>query len=350
MTSTSPAFFAPVLERLRSDAAKYYGYPDVRLVPAQYDQRPFSHVLRIEVHKDASERPTACLFAKVFKTDPARMERMQQRVAKDYDTTLAIYERLQQHADLGVVPPVVCYPDLLTIVTEEVKGSTLLEHLTNRATWWRGAGETDIERVLDNVGRWIHVFQDVGGSAEGGSADQMREYIDHRLRRLVRLPKSGFDEAARTEVLGLVGSLSDASESSEWSQVPVHSDMALGNILVTSSGIVVLDFAMAKSGNRLQDVSRVFVQLDLLNAKPFIRPSVIQKAKDALLRGFDATVRDSQPMFRLMVLRHRLNHLIGLLDGDHRFAERIYNAVLIRRHLRWIREAVAQGSSSARHA
>ena len=336
----APEVFAPVLDRLRVDAAKHYGSSTTRLVASRYDERPFSHVLRVEVHNDVGTGPAAGLFVKVFKADADRVEMMRDRVANDYATTVSVYEAMRRHDDLGVVPPIACYPDLLAMVTEEVQGPTLLNHLTNHATWWSAAGAADINEGLERVGRWIRVFQGVNAAAEADAADEMRDYIDHRLKRLVSMRHSGFEESGRTRVLRLVDTLSRAADESDWDQVPVHSDMALGNILIANGRIVVLDFAMAKSGNRLQDVSRVFLQLDLLRAKPFIRSAVIAEGQRALLRGFDVTLLPDRPMFRLMMLRHRINHLVGLIHDKHSFAGQMYNRGLIRRHYNWIRQEV----------
>ena len=128
-------------------------------MPSRYEQRPFSHVLRIDVHTDTSSAPVRSLFAKVFKADVGRLEMMRQRVANDYATTLAVYQAMRCHDDLGVVPPVACYPDLLAMVTEEVRAATLLDHLTSAATWWSGVRRNETNGVLENVGRWIHAFQ-----------------------------------------------------------------------------------------------------------------------------------------------------------------------------------------------
>ena len=349
MSADSSALFAPVLDRLRVDAARYYGFPMAHLVVSNYQQRPFSHVLRVEVHKDASSTSVGCLFAKIFKTDAHRPETMRKRVVQDYDTTVAVHQVMQAHRDLGVVPPVACYPDLLAMVTEEVQGSTLLDHLTSHAAWWSRPRATEIDTVLENVGRWIRVFQSAGPSGEVVSPAQMRDYIDYRLKRLVRVGHSGLDESGRGRLLALVDALADAAESSEWALAPVHSDMALGNILVAGSRIVVLDFAMAKTGTRLQDVTRAFVQLDLLQAKPFIRAAVIRQAQGALLRGFDPALVEDRPMFRLMVLRHRINHLVGLMHDAHSLRQKMYNSRLARRHYGWIRQELNRASLPAGH-
>ena len=349
MSLNSPALFDPVLDRLRFDAAKYYGYPTTHLVVSGYQERPFSHVLRVEVHKDSSSGSVGCLFAKIFKTDVHRPDIVRQRVARDYATTVAVHQAMQAHQGLGVVPPVACYSDLFAMVTEEVRGSTLLGHLTRHAAWWSRPGVHEIDSVLDNVGRWIGVFQSAARSEGLGSRGQMRDYIDHRLKRLVSMDRSGLNESGRAGLLALVDALTEATDGAEWSLVPVHSDMALGNILVADSRIVVLDFAMAKSGTRLQDVSRVFVQLDLLLAKPFIRTALIRGAQKALLRGFDRTLMEDLPMFRLMVLRHRINHLVGLMHDEQSFSQRMYNSRLARRHYEWIRQELNRSSLPAGH-
>ena len=42
-----PEVFDPVLSRLRSEAPQHFGAAGVQLVPVAYEDRPFSHLLRV---------------------------------------------------------------------------------------------------------------------------------------------------------------------------------------------------------------------------------------------------------------------------------------------------------------
>ncbi len=341
MPAYAAALFAPVLDRLQGDAAAHFDRGPVRLVPSGYEERPFSHLLRVAVYGKESPTPLSCLFVKIFKPKivDGRADGLRDRIARDFEATRRAYQHMLPRSDLGAVPPIACYPDLLAIATEQVEGPTLLDYLLTHASWWPGA---DVMKrlcgVLERVGRWVAVYQDAGQASGSVSPAAIREYIDHRLTRLVRETNGRYAEDLRARLLRHVDDLSSQVPSAEWTDVATHSDLALGNILISGSRVVVLDFAMAKRGTRLHDLTRVFVQLDMLCLKPHLRTRVVKQLQSALVRGFDPAVAASAPLFRLLVLLHRINHLTGVALGRTALPESLYNRLVCRRHERWIAE------------
>jgi Ser/Thr protein kinase RdoA (MazF antagonist) len=125
-------------------------------------------------------------------------------------------------------------------------------------------------------------------------------------------------------------------DSEELRAVPIHGDMALGNILVAGSRVVVLDFAMAKHGCRLLDLTRVFHQIELLHMKPQFRGSLIRDAQASLLEGFDGALNPRHALFRLYMLIHRINHVGSLTLNAAPFPASVYNRLVRRYHWRQI--------------
>ena len=97
----------------------------------------------------------------------------------------------------------------------------------------------------------------------------------------------GFSSDDRLAVLNHIQALGAQIAPQDLKEVAVHSDLALGNILVSDGRIVVLDFAMSKLGTRLHDLTRLYVQLDLLAVKPRFSSRVVRRLQQALLNGFD---------------------------------------------------------------
>ncbi len=58
--------------------------------------------------------------------------------------------------------------------------------------------------------------------------------------------------------------------------VIVHADSAPGNVMVTDSGVAVLDFAMASRGTSLQDLTRLALQYRPERGKPQFRPAAVR--------------------------------------------------------------------------
>ena len=104
---------------------------------------------------------------------------------------------------------------------------------------------------------------------------------------------------------------------------------------------------MAKRGNRYHDLSRLFMQMELLAAKPQFRTAVLGGVTRALLRGFDPELSAARPMFRLLLLMHRVNHLATLTLTAERFPASVHSRRVRRQHRDWL-EAELAGAAVAR--
>jgi hypothetical protein len=345
--------FAPVLALLQADAAAHFRIAPLRLVPCDYQERPASHIMRVEVWRDGDASWLSRLFVKVFKPRrlPGGADAMRDRVVRDYTTTRRVHRWMSSHGDLGAVPPVACYPEHLTIVTEEVGGPTLLSYLQQRTSWFGTAGSLDeVHTTMATVGRWLRVFQGIDVPGTYGTIEGLQEYIDVRLQRLVAEAATDFAENDRQRILEHIAVLGRQVGSEELGEVAVHSDMALGNLLVSGHRIVVLDFAMTKHGNPLLDLTRLFLQLDLLAVKPQTRRSVIRRLQQAMVGGFDAALTPERPLFRLFLLLHRINHLTTLSVNRASFLEEMYNGMVRRSHRQWLAAELQGGGAAALRA
>lgn len=338
MSKGFPDVFAAMRERLEADMARLLGLPLVELVPLSYDDRPYSHLLRAVVRGPDAPTVLSRLFIKQLKAKADKdAGAMRARVVHEFTTSRRVHDALEQFPDLGAVRPLLHYPEALTIVTEEVRGETLFEYLQQRATGFPNRADvSDMERTLATAGRWIAALQAIDERSDGVALEELRAYMDVRLARLVAEPRTGFRQDARSAVLRHVDRLSTQVPSSDLRQVLVHADLAVGNVMVDDGRIVVLDFAMAHAGTRLHDITRLHLQLDLLCAKPQFRRAVVSRLQRALHRGFDPTLTDTNPLFRLLVLLHRVNNLATLSLRPQPFPASLYGAHVRRLHRRAI--------------
>ena len=112
-----------------------------------------------------------------------------------------------------------------------------------------------------------------------------------------------------------------------------------------SSGATrVLDFTMAKMGTALHDLGRLFVQLDLIGVKPHVQERVVRRLQESLLTGYDSTLTVTNPLFRLLLLLHRVNHIVTLLYQPAQLVEAAYNRLVLQRHYRWVGRELADNS------
>jgi hypothetical protein len=334
----APPLFAPVLARLSADAARHFGTDQARLVPESYEERPFSHLMSVRVSRREGGGPDSHLFVKIFKPKPidGGVDRMRERVARDFRTTSRVHESMSPWSDLGAVRPVACYEEHLAIVTERAEGRTLLEHLETSAAWFPNPERrAELEHTLATIGRWLRVFQSMDRGSGAVSLDSLYRYVDLRLARLVR-HAAGFTETDRRRVLDHLAWLGGQAGPNDLEEVPVHADVAFGNILVSGRRVVLLDFAMASRGSFLHDASRLHMQLDLLLAKPRFRPHVIRPLQQALLHGLDPSLTADRPFFRFLLILHHINHYATLSLSRAPFPSRAFNRLVRRLHRRWL--------------
>lgn len=334
--------FDPVLARLVHDAGAHYGCGAAKVVPVRFEERPFSYLLRVAVYGDGPDSPLSHMFVKIYKRDAlgGDVDAIRARVEQDFDTTRRIFYAMLPQPHVGSVPPIASYPDLLALVTEEVQGPTLLALLESKATWLPTEGVVkDLRTVMSRVAQWVRLYQGLEPPSVAITIEALRAYIDHRLRRLVSIGRS-FDNVERERILAHVTWLGEKVAPQHLSEVPIHADMAMGNVIVSGDKVVALDFAMATHGTYLHDLTRMHVQLDLLTNKPHYLRSTIRTLQEALLKSFDPQLTVADPLFRLLTLLHRVNHLTTLTVGTEGFAKGIYNHLVRHQHLRWIDEQI----------
>jgi hypothetical protein len=342
------SIFQPVLERFVVEAGTWLGTSDVHVVPIRYDERPYSHILRIGIRRAGSRVPDRYAFVKVFKRKPDLSDAMmQQRVSHDFEVTTKVHNAMQVCGDLGAVTPLACYPDLLAIITQDAGGDTLQAYLDSQVRWFPNVTRlSDAMRTMAKIGHWVRAFQQIEPGAAIVPVAALRDYVDIRLQRLVMHSGGGVGAATARRILEHIDDLGTGLSSDALREVPIHADFAPGNILVDGTRIVVLDLAMMRRGVRVHDLARLWMQLDLLTAKPMFRATTIRTLQKELLRAFESDLTADDPLFRLASILHRVNHLSTLLLRRERFGARIYNTRLIRMHRRWLDQELA--STAAR--
>lgn len=327
----------PVVRLLEEGSAEYFGEQNVVIEIQEVETRLSSEVFRAAA---VSATQTTPIYIKILSPRPTGpgWDVLAARVRKDHEVSTEVREQLGAHPGFTTIRPIACFPQYLALVTEAEDGATLFDFVGHNAAW----GATDVElqnlcSTAGSVGRWVRLFQ--ASDSQGGSFSlvELERYIDVRLKRLVNTRRARFSERDRRSVLEFCEGLARMVDSLDQRETVVHGDLALGNIIVSTSGIAVLDFVMVGRGSILQDVSRVCFQLGLFEAKPQYRAKVIRAAQDSLLHGFRAGLTQDQPLFQLMMMMHTINHLSTLSTRPAAVPASVYNRYLRLRHRRWIR-------------
>jgi Ser/Thr protein kinase RdoA (MazF antagonist) len=326
--------FAAVLSQLQLRGRELFGSDTINAEVDAVLVRPFSRVYKLRLNGESRFPNVFVKIARPRLDTPEEFEFMSRRVAKDFQTTRSVHEAMSGCEGLNVVRAIACFPEHLALLTEAAPGDTLGAYVEREARWWGPGKKRAVFEVARRAGEWIRAFQKTGGGRQI-QAEEIRDYIDLRLRRLTAAPRAHFSESDRRDVLAALARqrIADADLTS----VAVHADLALSNILVDRGRITVLDLAMAGGGTRFHDLTHLYMQMALLAMKPSFRPATVAALQRGLVRGYDAGLSPDEPLFRVMYLQHRVCHLVAVVESRRNLVQRLYDERIVRSHRKWIR-------------
>jgi hypothetical protein len=326
--------FDSVLERLRSESVRHFAAAKVTMVPHRFVVRPFSQVMEVDI--DAEGRVISA-FVKILKprADGVQaLEATRRNIAREFEVTAKVHGRFAPHAGLSTARPIVCYPELLAMVTERVDGIPLQRLLSRARGFPSGTALQSLCSTMRRVGAWLRTFQALDTSEGHVSLDQLRTYLDHRLQPLADGRVIGAD--VRDRVLRYFDDLARHVPPSDLEAVPVHADFTPENVIIRDGDVSVLDFTMAKPGGRYLDLSHMWMHVDQLKAKPWFRPAVVDALTSALVAGFDPLLRTDDPLFELFLLQQVVCHMRQMQQDPPALPARLYAEFLRRRDLTWL--------------
>jgi thiamine kinase-like enzyme len=280
------------------------------------------------------------VYVKLYRNDRnLPPEEIARRIQTDYQTLCHYYDRFNESDQFGVVKPIFFLQDYNILVTEEAVGKTLYDVISESCRYI--VSKKKLERVsgfLNQVGAWLRYFQSLDDSqSEQYSIEKLIEYMVVRLKILTENSLLPSASLYSKRIMEYVERNEERCSPQELFVKPSHNDFNLGNIIIQSDRVTVLDFSKIKKDSFLVDVSRVYHQLFLMTFKYQYRMVTIRKLQNALLEGFGMSNAYKLMLFRFLLIRHTLTHLLGITRSSEKsFAARIYNRWVINRELRYL--------------
>ena len=323
--------FAPVLTALAAGSQQYFGDSRAVLEPVARLERPFSALLRLRVTAGGRESHAFLKVLKPQRSTPDELAYLRRSAAREFSATKSLYDAVDTQSGMTALRPVALFAEDMAILTEEVAG-TGFDRVLRDALWGRRT-VAPIDAVAERIGAWVRTYQRVIQVEGELSLDERRDYLDVRLRRL--LDADVLTETQRAIVLRYHDQIASEIGSGTVPAVAIHADLCPTNILVgPDGGVTVLDFTMAKSGTRFHDLAHLYMHLKFMRWRPRLKPTIIDAAQEALLRGYDPAVSASDPLFRLMLLQHLVCHVALLAERQTGALEPAYRWFLRRRWAR----------------
>ncbi len=266
------------------------------------------------------------------------LEVLRHKVIRDYGTLEFWWGQFRQSPTYRVVQPLYCSPDNLLIITRTAEGVPLYKLLL--------AAPRNMEAAQHGVrlaGEWLRYFlSSVPDEPVMYDPAQLLEYMEVRLKRLESDSRRHFPTGLGDRIRRFVESQGQRLSSEERRVHLSHSDYNPGNILIQGNRITVLDFGRRVPESYLLDLSRLYHQLELFTYKPRFSRKRIARLQEVLLQGFGDPAAVELPIFRLLLLRHLVNHVVTISNyWRQSLPEMLYNRWVVHQEIKWIQRILS---------
>jgi aminoglycoside phosphotransferase (APT) family kinase protein len=338
------AGFETVLAALQADSLRCFGTSQITLRPRRVFAGPFSRVLEVEVF--GTGQPLT-VFVKVVKPRADTAEELQatgRNVTREFETLTKVQAALLREPQLAAPRPVACYPELHALVTQRLEGEPLARVLSTLRGVPSSSAIDRVVGVMRNVALWLNTFQAMDEPGSPVSLERMRSYLDARLRPLAELRVCSW--SLREGLLAYFDWRARDVPAGELTSRPVHADFTPENVIVGTGSIGVLDFTMAKQGARYLDVAHLYMQIEMLKARPWFRPAVIDLSTTALLSGYDNSLQADRPLFDLLLMQNVVCSVLQTAQTNvtGSIPARLLAEHVRRRQLKWLAARAARVS------
>jgi len=288
-------------------------------------KRPYSYVARCRLTGSDSE---TYVHAKYYQKSNISEKEMSHMVEQDFQRLSYWNDKFRNSDRFGVVKPLFTIPEKSIIITKEIPGQDLLSAITKHATFFSSQNRMKkLQTSLRDIGHWLKYFQSLNPEVdERFSIDDFADYLDVRLKILGEDQRRHFPDEYGKRIRDYISQRRNLISDEELKIAYCHGDFNLGNVIANDNRVTGLDFGAREKSSFLLDVSRIYHQLFLFNLKPQFRFSVIRELQKALLEGFGSPEAERLMIFRFLLVRHTLTHLVGITRFWQKgFKERLYN-------------------------
>lgn len=300
--------------------------------------RPYSYIAQCQICGKSSSKIVYLKVLRVVET--LESNSLDERLKNEYNSLCYWYNKFKSSSEFGVIKPLLMFPEKHLLVTEEAQGDNLFDLVEKHACFYPSYSKVkNLCLRFYKVGSWIRYFQsfpnNMQNSSKRYSVEELRNYLDIRLKVLIEEKKRFFPLQYREKVLRFIERVKPQIKEEELKANLSHGDLSLSNIIVDEKKVTVLDFGPVNQDSYLLDISRLYHQLYLMTLKPIYRPSVIKQLHKALLEGYENPEVEKLTMFKLLLVRNTLTHLVTITRfWQKKFKEKVYNFYTLQRELK----------------
>ncbi len=261
-------------------------------------------------------RETRRFYLKTLNASPDSGARKLIELKTEYQILNDLWKYFARFPHLGVVKPVACMPEDLSLLIEEFPGQKLDAILAHVGLFQSRRQIDRIANLCGLVGEWLRHFQAFTAPPEVSWFDvsEIFAYCDDRLRIIVDSPNGHLGRELSRTIMTHLKRLAIDIDKPELELTGRQNDFRPDNMLMTDNRIVVLDFTGFTYGPRLYDFMKFWMRLDYLSFGPFSVARAVELTKRSFAEGYGHRVDLASPMAELLRLANILDKMSELVE------------------------------------
>ena len=308
--------------------------------------RPYSRVYRIAADTGTGRRYFWLKMFKVPKNFQKMADKYLARLQTEFDIATQLQRAFADSPRINVVEPLAVFPNFGAVATWESKGKPLSDLIDKYGRRW--SPQKYDQRLLNYAfqsGQALARLQEFTMTCERFPPEEIIEYVDIRLQRLVKNSRAPFAEKERKMVLNFSEKMIPKITDEECHICGVHSDFCAFNVLAHDEIITLTDFTSYKLGSTYVDLTYFYHRLAGFLHKPVFREPFISALQQQFLAGYGNADITGRPMFILSLLRHTINNFsslarnrrggLGKIPLPH---VRLFNRRIFANYRKWLQE------------
>ena len=290
------------------------GDPNAKLLAHEEIRTPGHLVFRLEYLSGGTPKE---LFVKLPLVNDSRFQYKAERLRIESDLTQRVKSAFSSDPELDTVSSAGFIDEIDAMVTWGIHGDSLQTRISSKLRFRYLRKNPELERLSGLAGKWLRNFHELDLAVNKNHLRGIvSSYCEYRLELLARAKNNQISESlAETIKSNISGWLDDSLANPETEVVLCHNDFSPHNIIVTKTGISVLDFSFATVGLKAFDLACFWHKLEDMKRSAIRGNRGIDAIQNCFLDAYGSDFDFSRPEVKLGLSRLVLSKMLTLLNS-----------------------------------
>jgi len=295
-------------------AKAVFSDPNTKLLDYATIQTPTSSVLRLKYAIDGSSK---VLFVKLPAENIARPERFIKRLKREYLISNQLVASFSSTSELDTVTPAAYIDEVNGLVTWEIQGQSLQDVISKKLLFRYGQLTPELSRLSELSGKWLNHFHSL--DITDIKTNLPEDILSYYKGRLDSLAQNKHSQISKTLTESLTDDFSmwidEALSNKETNVVLCHNDFSPHNLIVTATGICVLDFSFSTPGFPAFDLACFWHKIEDLKGSPLRGNKGLESIQKTFIDAYGFEFDTRKPDIKLGLARLILSKMLTLLNS-----------------------------------